>query len=73
MKLPVPVPSLVTELPIVGLAVVAQQTPLPVIVAPPLSKTFPPDIAVVDVIEVIAVVVSVGTTIWPDVNETSFP
>jgi hypothetical protein len=58
---------------IVGFADVDQQTPLPVMDAPPLVKTLPPETAVVDVIEVIAVVVRVGTTIWLVVKETSFP
>ena len=57
----------------VGVAVVAQQTPLAVTDPPPSAVIFPPEAAVVRVIEVTAVVVRVGITIWLVVNETSFP
>jgi hypothetical protein len=73
VKLPDPVPSEVIKLLVVGVAVVAQHTPLAVMVPPPSAVIFPPETAVVKVIEVIAVVVRVGTTIWFVVNETSFP
>ena len=73
VKLPVPVPSVVIKLLMVGVAVVAQQTPLAVMAPPPLAVIFPPETAVVKVIEVTAVVVRVASTIWPVVNETSFP
>ena len=42
---PVPVPSEVFELAVVGLAEVLQQTPLAVIVKPPSEVTFPPLLA----------------------------
>jgi hypothetical protein len=48
---------------VVGLAIVAQQIPFAVMVPPPSLVIFPPDIAVVCVIEVTAVVVKVGITI----------
>jgi hypothetical protein len=73
MKLPVPVPSDVLSLVIVGVVVVAQQIPLAVMSALPSDVIFPPETAVVNVIEVIAVVESVATTIGIDVNVTSFP
>jgi hypothetical protein len=57
----------------VGFELVAQQTPLAVTDAPPSELILPPDIAVVDVIEVTAVVVNEGTTNWLVVNVTSFP
>jgi hypothetical protein len=47
MKLPIPVPSVVKELLIVGIAVVAQQTPFAVMAALPSAVIFPPDTAVV--------------------------
>jgi hypothetical protein len=61
-KFPLPVPSLVVKLLIVGVAVVAQQTPLAVTAPPPLAVIFPPETAVVNPIEVTAVVVKVGIT-----------
>jgi len=73
VKLPIPVPSVVIKLLMVGLAVVDQQTPLAVMVPPPAEVIFPPETAVVIVIEVTAAVVRVGTTIVEVVNETSFP
>ena len=73
MKTPVPVPFVVLEFArLSGLAVVAQQTPLAVIVPPPSAVTFPPETAVVKVIEVTAVVVRVAA-VGLVVNETSFP
>jgi hypothetical protein len=57
MKLPVPVPSFVLALLIVGVAVVAQQVPLAVTAAPPSSVILPPETADVKVIEVTVVVV----------------
>ena len=47
-----------------GLAEVLQQTPRAVTVAPPSKVTFPPLIAVIDVILLTAVVVSVGIVIF---------
>ena len=61
VKLPVPVPSVVLLLPVVGLADVFQQTPLAVIEAPPSEVIFPPLVAVDVVIADIAVVVTVET------------
>jgi hypothetical protein len=61
VKLPVPVPSAVFELVIVGVAAVPQQTPLAVTLAPPSEVTFPPAVAVLVVIAEAAVVVNVGT------------
>ena len=53
---PVPVPSLVRLLAIVGFEVVLQQTPRAVTEAPPLDVTLPPEVAVVAVmLEAIAV------------------
>lgn len=72
-KVPVPVPSLVELSAVVGLADVDQQIPLAVTAPPPLSVILPPDTADVRVIELTAVVVSVGTRISPVVNETSSP
>ena len=62
-KEPVPVPSdvfVVKE--IVGLVLVDQTIPLAVTFEPPSDVIFPPEVAAVMVIEVIAVVVRVGTT-----------
>jgi hypothetical protein len=73
VKIPVPVASDVFDPVIVGLAVVAQQVPLAVIVPPPSAVTFPPEVAVVNVIAVAAVVVTVGSTIGFVVNMSSFP
>jgi hypothetical protein len=73
VKLPVPVPSEVFELLVVGLAVVDQQIPLAVMEPPPSVIIFPPEAAVVKVIEVIAVVVSVAAPTGVVANETSFP
>jgi hypothetical protein len=72
-KLPVVVPSVECEPPIVGFEVEPQQIPLTVIIAPPLEVIFPPETAVVTLIEVTAVVVSVGITAAVVVNERSFP
>jgi len=58
---PVPVPSEVLLSEVVGLAIVLQQTPRSVTEAPPSLVILPPLVAVVDVMELIAVVVSVGT------------
>jgi hypothetical protein len=72
-KLPVPVPSLVKLLLMVGFEVVAQQTPLAVIDPPPSDVIFPPDTAVAGVIEVIVLVDIVATTIGLVLKETSLP
>jgi hypothetical protein len=42
VKFPVPVPALVFELAVVGLAVIAQHTPRAVIDAPPSELILPP-------------------------------
>jgi hypothetical protein len=73
VKIPVPVPSVVFEFDIVGVAVVAQQTPLAVTAPPPSAVIFPPETAVVKVMEVTAVVVRVETAIGLVVNMSSFP
>ena len=74
VKLPVVVPSVECEPVIEGFVVVPQQIPLTVIKVPPLEVIVPPETAVVKVIEVTAVVVSVGTDgAVVVVNKTSFP
>ena len=58
---PIPVPSTVLVVSaIVGLAVVLQHIPLADMVAPPSEVMFPPDVAVVVVMLLIAFVVTVG-------------
>jgi len=59
-KIPVPVPSEVWLLEIVGLVEVLQQTPLAVTDAPPSEVIFPPVDALLEVIDDAAVVVTVG-------------
>ena len=59
-KAPVPVPSVVFELTVVGFAVVLQQTPRAVTAAPPSLEIFPPPVAVDEVTAESAVVVNVG-------------
>ena len=71
-KLPVPDPSFVLLLPVLGLADVLQQTPFAVTEAPPSDVTFPPLEAVVEVTEDTAVVVTVGT-VAEVVKGTSLP
>ena len=56
-KLPAPVPSEDLLFEIVGLDDVLQQTPLAVIVAPPVEVIFPPDNAEFEVIAEIEVLV----------------
>jgi hypothetical protein len=73
VKLPVPVESVVKELVMVGVEVVAQQTPLAVMAPLPSEVIFPPETAVVKVIEETTVVVRVATTIGDVVNEISLP
>jgi len=59
VKVPIPVPSVVFVVSaIVGLAAVPQQTPRTVMGDPPSEVTFPPLVAVVDVMAVAAVVVT---------------
>ena len=62
LKLPVPVPSELLLLEVVGPVAVFQQTPLTVTDAPPSSVTFPPDVAVAAAIELTLVVVNFGDT-----------
>ena len=64
VKIPVPVPSVVlVDNAMVGLAVVAQQTPRAVTVAPPSATTLPPPEAVVVVMDDKEVVVTVGNAV----------
>jgi hypothetical protein len=67
-----PVPSVVCEPDMVGLGDVLQQTPLPVIRAPPSDMTFPPLAAVVGVMEEGVVVVTIGGVVLVT-NVTSLP
>ena len=63
-KIPVPGPSVVlVDKAMVGFAVIAQQTPRAVTVAPPSLVTLPPLVMVVMVIAVAAVVVTVGNAV----------
>jgi len=62
VKTPVPVPSLVVLLAVVGFWAVPYATPLDVTEAPPPDVTLPPVVAPVDVIPVTDVVVTVGNT-----------
>ena len=71
--MPVPDPSVVELSAVVGLVLVDQHTPFAVTAAPPSSVIFPPDTADVNVIELTAVVASVGTWRSWVVNEISFP
>ena len=72
---PIPTPSIVWLLVVVGFDEVLQHTPLAVTVDPPSDVTFPPLLAVVCVVLVTAVVVTVGRTGFGEsvVNVTSFP
>ena len=64
VKIPVPVPSIVlVDNAMVGFAVVAQQTPRAVMVAPPSLVILPPLAAVVMVMAVASVVVTVGNAV----------
>ena len=60
VKVPLPVPSVVFESEMVGLAVVLQQTPRAIMDAPPSEVIFPPLVAVVVEMELNAVVVTKG-------------
>ncbi len=73
VKVPVPVPSVVLLLAVVGFAEVLQQTPLAVTAAPPSAVTFPPLVAVVWVILVTEVVVRVGRPFARVVKVTWLP
>ena len=62
LKLPVPVPSFVLVLKeIVGVGLVDHTTPLEVTAEPPSELTFPPDVAVVVVMELADTVLNVGS------------
>ena len=64
VKIVIPVPSLVFVVnAIVGFGLVLQQTPFPVIVAPPELEMFPPELAVELVIDEIVVVVIIGIAV----------
>lgn len=70
---PVPAPSEVLASAIVGLTVILQHTPRSVTTAPPSPETFPPLVALVDVVAEIVVVVTIGTTIGWVVKVISDP
>ena len=72
VKLPFPLPSEVLLFEIVGPVEVFQQTPLAVIAAPPSAEIFPPEVAVVPVIDVAFEVVIVGR-FARTVNDISLP
>ena len=64
MKVPVPEPSLVFVLKeIVGVELVDHTTPLEVTAEPPSEVIFPPEMAVVVVMELADIVLTVGRTI----------
>ena len=65
VKLPVPLPSVVLELLVVGFDEVLQQTPLAVTVDPPSDVTLPPQTALLEVIEDTELVVTVGVVPLP--------
>ena len=60
VKLPVPVPSVVWLLLVVGFCEVLQQMPLAVMLAPPSEVMLPPPVAVVWVMLLTLLVVTVG-------------
>jgi hypothetical protein len=60
VKLPVPLPLVVLELPVVGFDEVLQQTPLAVTVKPPSDMTLPPQTALFEVIEDTELVDTIG-------------
>ncbi len=72
VKLPVLEPSVVLLSLVVGLADVLQHTPLAVTEVPPSEVTLPPLDALVEAIEDIAVVVTVGVVVGV-VKLTSLP
>ena len=59
-NVPVPVPSVVWLPVAIGVCEVLQHTPLAVTSAPPWTVTFPPPVAVVELILLTAAVVTVG-------------
>ena len=70
MKVPKPDPSVVWLPVMIGLAVVPQQVPFAVTVAPPSVVTLPPAVAVFMVMAVAAAVVTMA---WPGVKVKSAP
>ena len=74
VNVPVPAPSIVLVVnAVVGLAVVLQQIPLIVMVAPPSEVMLPPDVAVEVVILLNAFVVSVAIIAGNVVNVCCVP
>jgi hypothetical protein len=73
VKIPVPVPSEVLLLAVVGLVEVLQHTPLDVTAAPPSEVTFPPLVAVAVDVAVVVPVITVGGIIGFEVKETALP
>jgi hypothetical protein len=69
-KDPVPLPSVVKLLAVVGFDEVDQQTPRTVTVAPPSEVTLPPEVAEVCVIFEIEAVVTVGSVVADNVVKT---
>jgi hypothetical protein len=72
-KLPDVEPSVVLLSAVVGFALVLQQMPLCVMVAPPFAVIVPPETAEVVLRELITVVVIAGTETAVVVNCTSLP
>ena len=73
VKLPVPVPSVVRLLEMVGFWLVLQQTPRAVTAEPPSPVIFPPVMTDVDVIDVNVAVVNTGKAAAVVVADTWFP
>ena len=73
VNVPMPELSEVFASEIVGFSVIPQQIPLAVIEAPLSSVIFPPEAAVVCVMEDISDVVKTGTSTCRVVNTTGFP
>ncbi len=72
VKAPIPIPSFVVLLAVVGCRVVPYATPLEVTEAPPSAVIFPPVMAPVDVMTVADVVVTVGNDVDPPPVKLSF-